>query len=368
MYDEKNVKTGSKEYFVPKFDSNSKNILKAFNTVYSKKNKQIMLNAIDDFKPDVVHVNLFQRHLTYSVIEACKEKNIPVVYTAHDLQAVCPASAMLCNGVICTKCLNSSKYNCFKNKCVKNSSLKSLLSSYELTKYKDKKVYDMFDLVLSPSDFVGNMIKKDGVDTKIQTLHNFVDINKFNNNDNRDDNYVFFFGRLSIEKGIINALKAFSNQDKGNFYIAGDGPQKQEIEKYIKDNNLEERVKLLGFLSQTQVREYISKCSFVVVPSIWYENCPYSVLETLAIGKPVIGSRIGGIPELIEDGKNGYLYDYDNVDKLSELINQLFNDKKKREEFGKYSRLLAEKNYSIESYYDKIINIYNTLDGDKDVS
>ncbi len=365
MYNEKNIKTGDKEFFVKPFDGNSKNIFKAFDSIYSKDNKMAMLKAIEEFKPDIVHVNLFQRHLTYSIIEACKEKKIPVVFTAHDIQAVCPASAMLCNGKICSKCLNNSKYNCFKNKCIKNSILKSLLSSIEATTYKNNKVYDMFDIILSPSDFVGNMIKKDGIKTKIQTLPNFVDTNFFNPDNNKDDNYVFFFGRLSLEKGIINLIKAFSMQPYGKLIIAGDGPEKENIIRFVKDNDLEERVELLGFINSDGIKKYISNCSFIVVPSICYDNCPYSVLETLAMGKPVIGSKIGGIPELIENDKNGYLFDYDNINELSEIIKKLFSDDKLRIRFGKESRRLAEEKYSIDKYYDKLINIYNNLIGGK---
>ena len=364
MNNEKNIKTGDKEYFADEFDGNSKNIFKAFDIIYSKKNKKIMEAALDDFNPDIVHVNLFQRHLTYSIIEAVKERNIPIVYTAHDLQAVCPASAMLCKGYICEKCMKSSKFNCFRNNCVKNSKLKSLLSSLEATKYKKNRVYDKFDLIISPSNFVGNKIKEDGVKAKVETLYNFVDINKFNSNENGDEKYAFFFGRLSVEKGIMNLLKAFSMQKEGDLYIAGDGPEKENILSYIKDNDLSGRVKMLGFLSQDDVKKYVSKSSFVVVPSIWYENCPYSILEAFAIGKPVIGSEIGGIPELIKDGINGYLYEYNDVNKLSELINNMFINKDLREKMGKNARKIVEEKYSLDAYYENLMKIYEKLVGD----
>ena len=263
MYDERNIKTGNKEYFVKPFDGNSKNVFKAFTAIYSKGNKKVMENALEDFKPDIVHINLFQRHLTYSIIEAIKERNIPIVFTAQDLQAVCPARAMLCKGKICSKCLNASKFNCFKNKCVKNSALKSMLSSIECTRYKNKKVYDLIDVIISPSSFVGNLIKEDGVNTKVETIHNFVDVNNFKNDSTEDGNYAFFLGRLSEEKGILNLLKAFSKQKSGLLYIAGDGPEKENIVNYIKEHKLQKRVKLLGFLNQEQVKEYISKASFV---------------------------------------------------------------------------------------------------------
>ena len=128
--------------------------------------------------------------------------------------------------------------------------------------------------------------------------------------------------------------------------------------KKIKEHKLEDRVKLLGFLNQEQVKDYISRASFVVVPSIWYENCPYSILETLSMGKCVVGSKIGGIPELIKNNKNGFLYKYDDIDALTKIINKLFKDKKLRVELGKNARLVAEENYNIEGYYNKLEKIY----------
>lgn len=364
MENEKNIKTVNKEYFVSEFDGNGKNIFKAFGTIYSNKNKKIMQKVLREFKPDIVHVNLFQRHLTYSIIDAVKEAHIPIVYTAHDLQAVCPASAMLCHGEICEKCLNKSKYNCLKNNCVKGSKLKSLLSSIEGTHYKSKRVYDKFDMIISPSNFVGNKIREDGIKTEIRTIYNFVDTEKFKPKINNDEKYTLFFGRLSIEKGIINLVKGFSMQSEGMLYIAGDGPEKDNILNYIKNHNLEDRVKLLGFLKQEKVKEYIEGAAFIVVPSIWYENCPYSILEALAMGKPVIGSRIGGIPELIKDDKNGFLYEFEDIERLSMLIYRLFVDKELRAELGENARKIAVEKYSIDTYYKELIKIYDGLVGE----
>lgn len=361
MKHEKNIKTGDPEYLVENTDMNGKNFLKSFNLIYSKKNKQLMEKAIREFKPDVIHINNFQRQITYSIIEAAKKHKVPIVYTSHDLQAVCPASAMLCKGQVCEKCLYSSKFNCYKNKCVKDSKLKSLLCSIEANEYKNKKIYDKFDLIISPSDFVANKLKEGGIKAKIVTLHNYADLSKFSSYKIKDENFAFYFGRLSEEKGILNLIKAFSLQCNGHLYIAGDGPEKDNITNYIKEYKLGERIKLLGFLKQEEVKEYISKCSFVVVPSIWYENCPYSIIETLAIGKPIVGSIIGGIPELIEDGVNGYLYKYDDINELSKIISKLFLNSELRKKMSNESKKLTSKNYDVNEYYKKLIELYKEV-------
>lgn len=363
-----NVVTGDKEYFVSEFNTNSKNIFKAFGAIYSIKNKKSMEFALDDFKPDIVHINLFQRHLTYSIIKPIKKRNIPVVFTSHDMQPICPASAMLCNGTICQKCLKASKFHCFFNKCIKNSYLKSLLMSIEAKIYKYKKVYNNFDLIITPSDFLHKKLEEELKRVRIVTLPNFVEVNEYKKVQKGDENYAFYFGRLSVEKGIINLLTAFSKQKEGKLYIAGDGPERSRIEEFIKNNNLGNRVKLLGFLNSKELKKYIAKSSFVVVPSICYENCPFSVLETLAIGKAIIGSRIGGIPELILNGENGLLYNYDSIDELKEKIEWMFKNKNSREKMGKNSLNLVEKKYDIKVYFQKLINYYEELLGDSNAS
>ena len=174
-----------------------------------------------------------------------------------------------------------------------------------------------------------------------------------------DDGYALYFGRLSKEKGILDLINAFKSCKDGKLFIAGEGPEKETIEQIIKENKLGRRVKLLGFLNKEQMTEITRKCKFVVVPSIWYENCPYSILETLAIGKPIIGSNMGGIPELVNDNKNGFIYS--TVEELTDRMNTLFEDKKLVEKFGKESKNLAKKNYNREVYYKKIEKIYKDV-------
>ena len=125
------------------------------------------------------------------------------------------------------------------------------------------------------------------------------------------------------------------------------------------EDKLEGKVKLLGFLNKEQMTDAISGCKFVVVPSICYENCPYSVLEALAIGKPVIGSNMGGIPELVNDNENGFIYD--TVSELTEKMNLLFENEKLVKQFSKKSKELATEKYDREVYYQKLKKIYDKV-------
>ena len=361
MEDEKNIKTGDKEYFVPKFDLNNSSKLKALDVISNKHNQKIMEQALDDFKPDIVHLNNFQRQLSASIIKPCIDRKVPIIFTAHDVQAICPAITMMDNDKKpCELCMHGKYMNCIEKSCNKGSKLKSILGALEGYYYRIHKIYtEKINYIITPSEFYRKKFIEDGVnENKIQAIHNSVEMDDYNVK-TEDDGYALYFGRLSKEKGILDLINAFKNCKEGKLFIAGEGPEKETIEQIIKENILGRRVKLLGFLNKEQMTEITRKCKFVVVPSIWYENCPYSILETLAIGKPVIGSNMGGIPELVIDNKNGFIYT--TVEELTDKMNILFEDKKLVEKFGKESKNLAKKNYDREVYYKKIEKIYKDI-------
>lgn len=358
MQNENNIKTGDREYFVDEIDMNTGSKFEALNVIYSKKNKALMEKALEEFKPDIVHINNFQRQLSASIIDAVKEKNIPLIMTAHDLNPICPASIMLYNGEVCEDCITKGYTSCIKKKCIKNSMLKSMLGYIEKKYYDLHKMFCKVDCIISPSEFNKNQLLKGKLKCNdITVIHNFV-------NETEKTNYTlgdcaFYFGRLSREKGILNLVEAINNIPGARLIIAGDGPERENIQAYIKEHKLENRITLLGYLNQNDIRENIRKCRFVTVPSICFENCPYSVLETMEIGKPIIGSKIGGIPELVKNDVNGYTYVYDCVDDLTDKLKILFENDEKVNEFSNNSKRLYKENYSAEAYYNKLMTVYN---------
>lgn len=362
MNNEKNIKTGDKEYFVDEIDLNTGSKLKALDVIYSKANYKKMIEAIEDFKPDVIHVNNFQRQLSASIIKAANDKKTPAVFTAHDVQAICPGITMMDNDKnVCELCMKGKYMNCVKKSCNKGSKAKSLIGALEGYYYRIKKIYnEKIAYIITPSEFYRTKFLEDGTDSKhIEAIHNFIIASDYDVETEVGD-YALYFGRLSKEKGINNLIEAFAKCDEGKLYIAGEGPEKENIEQFIKDNKLTKRVKLLGFLNKEQMTEQVRKARFIVVPSIWYENCPYSVMETLATGKPVIGANIAGIPELVINNENGFTYKYNDVNELAEKMNILFKDEKLVKKFSKKAKELS-KQYDKEEYYKKIERIYKDV-------
>lgn len=367
MKDEKNIKTGDKEYFVEPIDLNNGSKLKALDVIYSKKNYKKMIEAIEDFKPDIIHLNNFQRQLSASIVDAVYKKHIPMVFTAHDMQAICPAITMLdSNNKICEGCLHQKYFNCYRKKCIKNSNLKSLLGLLENKYYYNKKIFtDKINFIITPSNFYKNKFIEDGInENKITCIHNFIDTRKYDIKI-KDKNYILYLGRLSKEKGIYNLIEAIKISVKENnnikLYIAGDGPEKDNIINVIKKYSLEENIILLGFLNEEEVKKYIAECTFLVIPSVWYENGPYSILETQCIGKTIIGSEIGGIPEFVKNNEYGLTYKFDSYEELSKKINELWNNREKCIKFGVNAKKYAQMEYDSEAYYDKIIKIYEEV-------
>ena len=361
MQDEKNVKTGDKEYFVPSFDLNKSSKLKALSVIYNKKNAKLMEKALDDFKPDIVHLNNFQRQLSASIIKPCKKKNIPVVFTAHDLQAICPAITMMdMNKKTCELCLRGKYLNCVKKSCNKGSKLKSIIGALEAYYYRMSKIYiDKIDAIITPTEFYKKMLIKDGISPqKIFKIHNFLYLSDYSIKNEKRNNTVLYIGRLSSEKGINNLIEAFNKIDNYSLYIIGDGPEKDNIINNIKNKT---NIKLIGFVSPSEVRDYISKSLLVVVPSTWYENGSYVAMESLAMGRCVLGANIGGIPEIVVDKKNGLLFKHDDVNDLSQKINQLLCNEEDIRKYEQNGRKYIEEQFSSEFHYDNIISLYEKL-------
>ena len=360
MKHEENITTGDPEYFVEEIDLNTGSKLKALDVIYSQENKRLMAKALEEFKPDIVHINNFQRQLSASIIDAIKEKNIPIVMTAHDLNPICPASIMLYNGEVCDDCITKGYAQCIKKKCVKGSTLKSTLGVMEKKYYDIHKVFRKIDCIISPSEFNKNQLVNGKLKyNEIVTLHNFV--NESERNDYVLGDYAFYLGRLSKEKGILNLIEAIGDIPDAKLLIAGDGPERERIEAYISEHKLDGRITLLGYQNQDSIHKYITNSRFVVIPSICNENCPYSVLEAMEIGKPIVASRIGGIPELIADGENGYLYKADDINELKEKLMLMLDNDDKVNRFAQKSRELYESYYSPDSYYNELIKIYNKV-------
>lgn len=339
-------------------DSFLKLISNSSKIIYSSESRKKIRRVLDDFKPDVCHLNNFNYQLTPSIIlEIVKwrreaGKDCKIIYTAHDLQLVCPNHLMLnpVTGKICEKCLDGKFYNCVKEKCVHGSRAKSVFGTIEAYYWNAKKVYRYLDSVISPSRFLAEkLISCRELNGKITVIQNFIGITETENV--TKGSYVLYFGRYSKEKGVETLLEAADMLPDVNFVFAGSGPLEGEIERR---KNIDNR----GFLKGEALAKLVSEAEFSVVPSVCYENCPFSVIESCIYGTPVLGADIGGIPELIENGKTGELFESGNAVMLSQKIKEMHENKNKLSFYSKNCRCCSY--LTAEEYCDKLLKIYRS--------
>ena len=364
MKDEKNAWSPYEKYFVNNIDYYDKSLFKrisyASKIIYSREAKKKISHLIKATNPQLAHVHNFYHQLSPSILKEIKRNGIPIVFTAHDLKLICPDYQMLNKGEVCDKCSGKKFYACTLNRCMKNSLSASLVSTAEMYLHSMLKSFEAIDIIITPSMFYRNKFIEFGYSPeKVVHIPNFVDT-KANQPNYSSDGYIAYVGRLSKEKGIMTLIQAMKNVKNTDLYIVGDGPLKSDAERQIERYNLS-NVKMLGFQTGKKLDAIIKNSRFTVIPSEWYENSPMSVFESMSYGKAVIGSNIGGIPELIEHGKTGMIFESKNSDQLAEQINYLADNPKKAGEMGREARRKAELVYNKENHFKSIEQIYRNL-------
>ena len=324
-------------------------------TIYSSEARKKLRLVLEDFQPDVCHLNNFNYQLTPSIlleIAKWKKEGHPcrVIFTAHDYQLVCP-NHMCSNpntGENCEKCLDGHFINCAKGRCIHGSLAKSAVGTLEALLWNGCGVYKTIDTMICCSEFL-----KAKMDTnplfaqKTVALHNFVDKAEQRGTEKQD--YVLYFGRFSREKGIDTLLKAARELPEIPFLFAGTGPLEGEIAGVPNIRNV-------GFQRGQALENLIRLARFSVYPSQWYENCPFSVMESQLYGTPVLGARIGGIPELIAEGITGELFESGNAAQLKEKIQKMWGS---RELTARYSENCAHLRFDdVDTYTEKLLKLY----------
>lgn len=331
-------------------------LLYPIKTIYSTEARKKIRIVLDNFKPDVCHINNFNYQLTPSIILEIRRwqrksgRSCKIIYTAHDYQLVCPNHMLYnpCSGEICEKCLGGKFGKCTKGKCIHGSTLKSVIGTMEAYFWKWKKVYKEIDTIVCCSNFMKTKIDTNPIlREKTMVLHNFIESVEWENTEK--ENYVLYFGRFSKEKGIETLIEVCKKLPDIKFVFAGTGPLEGSIEGI-------ENIKNVGFKKGKELETLIRKAKFSIYPSEWYENCPFSVMESQMYGTPVLGANIGGIPELIKEKKTGELFICGDKDDLIKKISSMWNEHTKN---VKYIENCAELSFdTIKEYTEKLMKIY----------
>jgi glycosyltransferase involved in cell wall biosynthesis len=306
--------------------------------IYSREARQKMARLVEETQPDVAHLHNIYHHISPSVLHALREHSVPVLMTLHDYKLVCPTYKLWVDGEICERCRGGRFYQCVLHRCSHGSLPASLLNAAEAYTHGLIHIYDVVDLFVSPSRFLREKHIAHGIaPDRIIHIPNFLVVEDYVPCFDHGG-YFAYVGRLTPFKGVGTLLEAVACL-KPSFplLIVGDGPSRKDLEVKAARLGLD-NARFLGRQSGATLQDLIARAMFIVVPSEWYENCPYAVLEAFALGTPVLATAIGGIPELVENGINGLLVPPGAPDALAEGLQRMLEAGESLSEMGHAGR------------------------------
>jgi glycosyltransferase involved in cell wall biosynthesis len=368
--DTRNEVSEYEKYFIPNENirdlSVLHKILRSPAYLYNEKANRNLEQLIKDLKPDVAHIHLFYAVLSVSILRTLNKYKIPIVHTVHDYRLVCPVNTFLdknCN--LCELCLDKHFYHCLQKRCSEGRLTQSTVVMLEAyfwkyfvnpINYIDHFIFVSKFIQQKHSGLCENLMKK------CSQIYNYANTNSYDVSIVKG-NYFLFFGRLSVEKGIKTLLSVFSRRKGYKLIIAGTGPLKDFVAKVAQESI---NIEYVGFKVDRELELLIRNASFIIIPSEWYENNPLSLIETYKLGKPVIGADVGGIPELVQHGTNGFLFESRNdlsLESVVDLASGMSYD-----DYTSFSRSaydFALKNFDKERHYEQLLKVYQDVINEK---
>ena len=362
---EKNFDTEYDDYFVEEIDFASdytpvEKARKVVKSIYSLEARKEIGRLIDDVKPDIVHAHNVYHHLTPSIFGAIQKKGVPSVMTVHDLKIGCPSKLMLAPDGVCERCKGGKTWNAVQQRCLKGSLPLSAVAAFETTLHNFMGSYRKnVDLFILPSHFHTNKLIDWGLPAeKARYLPNAVDVSEMVPDYSAGKRFVFV-GRLSEEKGLLTFVKAVAESGVAAT-IVGTGPQEDELKALVESSGAD--VEFAGYQTGDPLFDIVREARALVLPSECYENAPVVLLEAYGVGTPVLGSDLGGIPELIVPGETGLLATAGDARSFAEQLTTMqtmTNDQ--LGDMGRAGRAFVEERFAREQYLDGLLDIYREL-------
>lgn len=340
-------------------------LLAARRSIWSGEVAAALRRLLAQWRPDVAHLQNIHAYLTPSILPELRRAGIPVVQTLHDFKWLCPDSTMLRpDGRVCGACAGRAFRHCISGRCKKGSLAASALAAVEGYVHRLKRASSMIDAWIAPSAFLRDVFAGHGQDAgKIHVIHNPYPGGGRDTMETRDGGYGLYVGSLAAIKGVGVILKALQNVPGHEVHIVGGGSPDEEagLKAQAAALGISERVEFKGSLHGEALWREQCGARYGVVPSVCYENFPYSVMEMLAVGKPVIASAIGGIPELVRDGETGLLFPAGDAPALADRMRRLAGDASLAERLGWGGRRFVSEKCSLETYFDRIMDVYRSV-------
>lgn len=366
MQDDRNEETPYARYFVSNIDLREERggvagkVAAAGRILYSREAERKMDALLRETRPDVAHLHNIYHQLSPSILRALARHKVPVVMTLHDYKLICPAYTLYTNGALCERCKGHRYYNAVLQRCVKGSRAKSALCAAEAYLHAGLGSYRRrVKFYVAPSQFIASKMLEFGVGPdRVVHVPNFIE--PAEQPTPTAGRYFVYAGRLERVKGVgtlLRAVEASVPARDFELWIAGEGEERAALEADTRARGLA-NVRFLGHLTQAELAPVVAGAQFAVVPSEWHENAPLSVLEAAALGKAVVASDLGGLPEMVRHGETGLIFRAGDAEALRGCLEELLRKPERAAEMGVKARALVEETYSPESHYRRTMAVY----------
>ena len=360
-----NLPTPWSEYFVDEIEfGRSYGLIdkakRAAKIIYSREAQQNIRRLLDKAPPQIAHAHNVYHHISPAIFPVLKEAGVPVLMTVHDLKLACPAYTMLTDGKVCERCRGGRIHNVVAHRCIKGELALSGVVMVETLVHRALRLYSKsVDRFVVPSRFyIEKLVEWGWPRDRFVHIPNFVDVERLKPSSDIGEGFLYF-GRLSPEKGLTTLIRAAAAAGV-RVDLAGSGAQQGELEQLAK--SLGADVRFLGYLDEAALGHAIAASRALVLASSWYENAPMSILEGYGLGRPVIGARIGGIPELIRPGETGATFEAGDVDGLArELSRFAAMPAAAVAKMGAAGRAWVEAEFSRTAYRNRMLGLYSQM-------
>jgi glycosyltransferase involved in cell wall biosynthesis len=327
-------------------------------TIYSGKTSRELQEVVREYKPDVAFIHNVYPLISPSAYHTLHKLGVPTVQVLHNFRPFCPNGFYYTQGQICEACRDGNYLNAVRKRCFKDSFALSGLYALTLGLNRMAGLIDKISGFICLTEFFRIKMREAGVpEKKLFVRPNFVAAPPLNAEEKTANAYALFVGRLSPEKGIWTLIHAFEQMPAVQLKIVGTGPLEQELRDYIRGKNLG-NIELLGFKTGADKWDVLRNCFCLVLPSEWYENFPVTALEGFMAAKPVVASRMGGLPYIVEEGKSGLLFEAGKAAELAQKIQHLAEHPEEAVRMGRCGRSLVESKYGPEQGYSNLMNIF----------
>jgi glycosyltransferase involved in cell wall biosynthesis len=372
MKDDRNFATPYSEYFIENIDYKKINrhsitagLKVVAKSIYSTEAQQNLERLLNDVQVDFAHINVIHHYITPTILKILKDRKIPIIWTLHEYTPICPESTFISNGQICERCFGGAFYNCVTHSCKKGSYLASTVAALENYVHSYLNYYAYVDYYICPSVFVYEKFEQFNFfkDKLVQLYHgyDYAEINAAAGSPKHiDTKYIVFTGRLEKIKGAHTVLKAIKDCPDIQLKIIGEGTQEAELKEFTQTHQLN-NVTFLGKKSKQETLQIINGAQFLICASEWYEVLGFTVVEAMALGKPVIGSAIGAIPEMVIDNSTGLLFEPGNHTQLAQLIKKLYVDEELISLMGKNAKQHINQLINTEKHFEGLQKLIPAL-------